>query len=405
MPLLNIIKLFFTIIIIPLVFLSCFKKDVDISKRLPLQNQSKQKPIFRDSIEQIIIGCMLPLSGKYEKIGRRALNGLEFALYDFNNRYSDLFEIKLLVKDTRGITQSALQCLKELSEANVSAIIGPMIAVDPETQKAAEFYKKPLIILTNKEKILRSEDFVFRNFLTPKNQVEAIVSYAISKLGIKRFAILYPDENYGKNFMNLFQDEVSKYNADITIVEAYNSDATDFGTYIKKLITSYSEIPDQEIIIYDFDAIFIPDAPSKAGLIIPQLTYHDIRNVHILGTNLWHSDELIDIAEQYAEGAIIPDGFFPESEKESVKSFSKNFQKIYGKKPEFIEAVAYDTETFLLEVILKIKEGFFDNISHGFKNIKEYDGISGLIHFDNSGEAIKKVYLMTIDKSGFKEIE
>ena len=52
--------------------------------------------------------------------------------------------------------------------------------------------------------------------------------------------------------------------------------------------------------IIDFEAIFIPDSPGKTGLIVPQLAYFDIKDVYLLGTNLWHSDALIKIADQYA---------------------------------------------------------------------------------------------------------
>jgi branched-chain amino acid transport system substrate-binding protein len=42
----------------------------------------------------------------------------------------------------------------------------------------------------------------------PQMQVQSLVSFAVEELGARRFAVLYPDENYGRRYMNLFWDQV-----------------------------------------------------------------------------------------------------------------------------------------------------------------------------------------------------
>ena len=385
--------------------------DRSLSEEIEAGEIEAQEPVIKD-IEQvqeedikqsdiikkerrIIIGCMLPLSGKYQKIGKRALNGLEFAVYDFNNRHAGLFSAKLLIQDTAGATEQALAGLKELAQAKVSAVIGPMIAVGTEVQNKAIDYNIPLIMLSNKSKIEQSEDFIFRNFLTPKNQVEAIVSYAVLQLGIKKFAVLYPDENYGRDFMKLFNEELEKHNGYVSAAAAYDINAVDFSDYVKRLIS-------QSV---NFEAIFIPDVPEKAGLIIPHLAYNDIRNLYIFGTNLWHSPKLVRTVSNNTKGVIIPDGFFAEAEKNEVREFSESFEAVYANKPQFIEAVAYDTANFLLETTTRVEAGLFLSISDGLKNIQGYDGVAGLRYFDGFGEAVKNIYLLRLGASGFQEIK
>jgi ABC-type branched-subunit amino acid transport system substrate-binding protein len=416
MIILKRIKIFAAIVIIPFIFFGCFqKKEVAIPGRSPSEEIEAgeieaQEPVIKD-IEQveeedikqsdiikkerrIIIGCMLPLSGKYQKIGKRALNGLEFAVYNFNNRHAGLFSAKLLIQDTAGATEQALAGLKELAQ-KVSAVIGPMIAVGPEVQNKAIDYNIPLIMLSNKSKIEQSEDFIFRNFLTPKNQVEAIVSYAVLQLGIKKFAVLYPDENYGRDFMKLLNEELEKHNGYVSAAAAYDINAVDFSDYVKRLIS-------QSV---NFEAIFIPDVPEKAGLIIPHLAYNDIRNLYIFGTNLWHSPKLVRTVSNNTKGVIIPDGFFAEAVKNEVREFSESFEAVYTNKPQFIEAVAYDTANFLLETTTMVEAGLFLSISDGLKNIQGYDGVAGLRYFDGFGEAVKNIYLLRLGASGFQEIK
>ena len=92
----------------------------------------------------------------------------------------------------------------------------------------------PIITITQKDKIPEIGDNVFRNFITPHMQVQALVSYAVESLGLRRFAILYPDENYGNTFMNLFWDQLLETGAKVVGLESYSPDQTDFADPIKK---------------------------------------------------------------------------------------------------------------------------------------------------------------------------
>ena len=138
--------------------------------------------------------------------------------------------------------------------------------------------------------------------------------------------------------MNLFWDELIELGGKVVGVEAYKPQSTDFTDPIKKLVGLYYEVPedlkpesiltgapddadasrsadekkpeaadekaqdDEPQPIVDFDAIFIPDSPGKAGLIVPQLAYFDVKDVYMLGTNLWHSGALIEIAGSICSG-------------------------------------------------------------------------------------------------------
>jgi outer membrane PBP1 activator LpoA protein len=258
----------------------------------------------RTDFKRHLIGCLLPLSGPYATFGRRALRSIELALdqYNFHLGHS---KFQIVVKDTGSNQNQAIEALKHLDEERVAMVIGPVVtseAVAHESQKR----KIPIITLTQKVRITEIGDYVFRNFLTPEMQVGAIVPFAIEKLGIERFAILYPDEHYGNTFMKLFRDEVLDYGAEITGIESYQPDQTDFAGPISKL--AKIDLKDwrsnrrhrrhkKDTIVVDFDAVFIPDSSEKAGLIAPQLAFYDIDDVLLLGTNLWHSDQLIDFMQ------------------------------------------------------------------------------------------------------------
>ena len=244
--------------------------------------------------------------------------------------------------------------------------------------------------------------------------------------------------------MNLFWDHLIESGGKIVGVESYNPQHTDFADPIKKLVGLYYDIPDdlkeatqlsrqegqnqkdggavsdpditdenqaqktddeEPEAMVDFDAIFIPDEPKIAGLIIPQLAFYDVKNVYLLGTNLWHSDLLIEMAAQYVQGAIMPDGFFAQSAEPAVQNFVQIFEETYQERPGFIEAVVYDTAMIIFGVLNKPDLRFKSELKNELLNMPVFSGITGPTYFDENGEAQKQLYLLKIKGRKFVELE
>jgi len=398
------------------------------------------------------IGCLLPLSGLYKTYGYRVLKGIELALNHFSALQLNP-PVKIVIKDTESDPAKSAFAAEELFHDRVAAIIGPIVTVEPAAS-AAQNRGIPIITLTQKENVTDIGEFVFRNFLTPKMQVRTILSYATEELGLNNFAILYPNEKYGTTFMNLFWDEVIAYGGKVVGVEAYDTGLTDFADSIKKLVGLYYEIPediknlesilshetydyiDYESVnldeesegldeeedvggdeeaepdpdeepqaIVDFDGIFIPDSAKKSGLIIPQLAFYDVKDVYLFGTNLWHSSQLIQMADQYVQGAVMVDGFFPGSEYDYVKEFTGTFLETYNETPGFIEAVAYDTAMILFQIVGRPNIQSRSAIREELLRLGNYPGVTGITAFDTNGESRKKLFLLRVKGERFVEIK
>jgi ABC-type branched-subunit amino acid transport system substrate-binding protein len=409
-----------------------------------------------------LIGCLLPLSGKYEQIGHMALEGIEFALSRFA-RERGASDLRILIQDTASDVMVAENALRSLADAHVSAIIGP-IATAETLAPRIEALRIPAITLTQKPGVTEAGDYVFRNFLTPRMQINTLAAYAVNVLRADRFAILYPDEGYGDIYMNLFWDAVMALGGRVVGAEAYDPRKTDFAEPIQKLVGLYYAIPEDLVEepvlapqvfleaedpeppplpadlflpydadawhaeltaaaelhrqaakrksdgegpdpIVDFDALFIPDSPEKAGMILPQLAYYDITGVKLLGTNLWHSDKLLDMARFHVQGAVLPEGFFEDSRKEHVRRFVAEFAAVYGRKSEFIQAVAYDTASILFDLVIRPDIRFRAQLKNALTTLPPFAGVTGTTVFDPSGEAVKDVYLLQARGRNFVEIE
>ena len=388
------------------------------------------------------LGCLLPLSGPYQKFGLDALRGIELALDQFSSQIENP-AVNIIVKDTGGNPEKTRQAILELNDEQVAAIIGPLVTAQVAAQEA-QALGIPIMTITQKDNIASIGNNVFRNFITPQMQVQVITNYVVDELGIRQFAILYPDETYGDTFMNLFWDQLIEKGGYVVGVQSYDPKGTDFAAPIKKLVGLYYETPEDlkpELEIYfvddedqmegeqeqspedenesdqadkeedeprpivDFEAVFIPDSPKKAGLIIPQLAYYDINDVLLIGTNVWHSKVLIKMAEQYVQGAIMPDAFFVNSESQHVRAFVDKFEETYQEKPGFIEAVVYDSAILLLGIINNPHVRYRSELREELLNLIEFQGVTGLTRFDANGDVQKKLHLLTIKGRKFVEVE
>jgi ABC-type branched-subunit amino acid transport system substrate-binding protein len=412
-------------------FIALFPEHENAAEAERLMAEISEKTFYH----RTMVGCLFPLSGRYKAYGERALKGVEYAMAEYSRRSNDP-PVQLVIKDTRSDPKRAVAAARELVQERVAAIIGPLISAEHVAAIAQE-NRIPIITITQKEKITEIGEYVFRNFLTPEMQVKRLVSYAAEVLDVTQFAILYPEEKYGFTFMNLFWDEVIRHNGRIVGVEAYNPNHTDFAEPIKKLVGLHYDVPAdlQEIVrppepeesppepdeaaaqedkrkeeegpeaIVDFEAVFIPDAPNKTGLIIPQLAFYDIEDVYLMGTNLWHSSKLIEMARDYVQGAIMPDGFFPDGRNRLVQEFVRRFDTTYGHRPGVIEATTYDTATILFQILKRPDIRSRNGIKNELLGVRNFAGMTGTTSFDETGEARKELTLLRIYGSRFTELE
>lgn len=426
----------------------------------PMAGKVKEQMVLMTSavfFEGNTIGCVLPLTGKYAKFGRQAMRGIELAIADASQNIDSEPPFRVLVRDSGSDPETAKNAVIDLARSRVAAIIGP-IGGASEAADTAQKLGVPIIALTQRSDTANTGDYVFQNFLSPEMQVEALAEYATGRLGCRNFAVLYPEENYGKTFLNLFRDMLMTKNARLVGAESYDPSHTDFSEPIKKLSSVYygrlpdlspgpltrgqieallravglqgspfaddiypgglkGSLPDnydngfrQGLILekpvprVNFEALFIPDSTQKAGLIIPQLRYYDINNPYLLGTNLWHSDEIIEIAGDQIRDAVIPEGFFAESKRSHVADFVSGFEKIYAYEPGFIEAVGYDSAMILCRQLRSESVFTRPALRDSLVQMPTYDGVTGRTKFKATGVADKSIYLLGVSGSRFVEI-
>ncbi len=376
-----------------------------------------------------VVGCLLPLSGPFAIYGQEVLNGIQLGM-GIGRESEGYPGLELVIKDTRGETENAVLAVEELAkEEKVMALIGPLVSKPTVVAaKKAQELGVPIITLTQKEGVTAEGEMVFRNFLTPSKEIQSILEKAVNDLGLKRFAVLFPDNPYGRYFMNLFWDQTEERGVTIRAVESYKPEQTDFAVEIKKMVGLHYPRPELVVQTYmqmksseweneieerlpsdeepepivDFDAVFLPGNPEQVALIAPQFPFYNIFDVRLLGTSLWQTPELIKTAGDYIQGAIFPSGFYTKSNADGVKEFVELYEENFESEPGLLAASGYDTIRFMKSVMAQGLIRTRRDLQYKLAHHESFYGITGKISFDEQGEVEKTPLLLTVSGKRFK---
>ena len=353
------------------------------------------------------IGVILPLQDKFASFGEAVQRGIDMALTERRPQAPPLaFE----VRDGGSDPEENRRLVTALAnEERVMAIIGPLTGGAALAAGAeAERLQIPLLALAQKEGVAEIGDYVFRDALTSRRQVEALVRYSRGEGG-ERFAILAPDNRLGQEFAELFSQAVLRQGGTVVARQEYRDSDSDFRTPIKLLKGEDPAIPDdnskearKRVRIapapdLPFDVLFIPDVGERVALLASYLAYYGVENVQILGTSAWNSPELLERSARYVEGAVFADGFYAGSAQPRVRDFVVRYSELYGEEPSLLEAEGYDLARLFISLLEGGKIRSRSELRGALAKVKNFPGVSGDLAFDPLGDAVKKPVLLRIE--------
>ncbi|KYG70833.1 penicillin-binding protein activator [Bdellovibrio bacteriovorus] len=366
------------------------------------------------------VGVVLPLSGRNAPVGQRALRGLEMGL----GLHIPGSGFKLAVMDSEGNPDSARRGVERLvKEDNVIAIVGSLLSkTAPAVAAKSDELGVPTVALSQRSGLTEIGPTVFRNSLTSGMQVRALVRTAMDNLGMKKFAILYPNDAYGVEFANIFWDEVLARGGQITAVQNYSTKETDFRLVVQRLVGTYFGEARQDEFnlrlkelqhsdkkrsvrqsnlenilppITDFDAIFIPDSVKAMGQISAMLSYNDVKNVKLMGTNLWNTKDVARRAGNFSNNLLFVDSLTPTAQDKS--RFVAEYKALYNEDPSLIEVQAYDAGLILRQLIVAGADSR-EELTQKLSQLSRFPGALGPLSMNAEREIERPVTALTIEK-------
>jgi ABC-type branched-subunit amino acid transport system substrate-binding protein len=364
--------------------------------------------------DRYTLGCLLPLSGQHADLGSKALDAILLSAGMFDGENRTLW--KVVAEDSRGLPEGARAAVEHLANSeNVMAIVavtGTEEAI--EAAREANKWEVPLILITSKEGITSLSEYVFQHFLTPTQQIRAIVKYALDDLNCAIFSILYPKDDYGEEMVKIFRAEAARIGGKVERAIPYNKNQTDFTEEINKVTgnlistakkTSSKKTEVKAQLALDFEALFIPDSYRRVRMITSQLAFYDVKDIKLLGASLWNSPYLLKKGSDYLEGAVFADSFFANSFYPETNDFVDAYYTAYSRDPENIEALAYDTAGIIFRVLENKNIQTRQEFINALIKVENYKGATGNISFGSDRVAQKTPFILRVKNGKLEQVK
>lgn len=354
---------------------------------LTLNNCTKEK-----SVETIVIGGVLPMTGDAAKYGVWMSQGMELAIDEINSQGGIKGKkLVLKVQDSKTNPSEGVSALKfMLTTSNPSMVITTLTSVSKALIPISEAEKILLFANATLPGLTEAGDYVFRNVANLAGDVQAIANYCSEKLNNKPVAILWRNDDFGVWGSKKFKEKYEKAGGKIVASESYNPDTKDFKTHILKI----SKGNPSAVYVLGY---------SESGLIIKQareLSY----KWQFLGITTLGDPEVYKIAGNALDGAVFSESAFDFSaENVSLSNYMNAYKKEYGQKSEIWAATCYDAVKIFVTAYQSAKEDSPDSLRKAILSIKDFDGVSGKTTFLENGDVLKPINLKVI-KDGKPEL-
>jgi len=328
------------------------------------------------------IGVLLPLSGKYEAVGRQVRQALEFGYRQARGNN------KLTFIDSGATPETAVAALeKAVIDDGVIAMVGPLLTDETEAVvAAAEALHVPMISLSSGLDDASELQWVIQGMVTARDQVDALLDEVMGTEGMKSFVVFAPQSPYGTQATEIFTEAVTERGGTVAATEFYDPKATDMLEEAKALGRKDYDARSREFYdlkratkeaggnpgsvvlppVLDFDAIFLPEKASRVPLACAALAYEEFPmgdfqptkespSIPVLGLSGWNSPKLVGTGGPYARGGYFTDAFLLETVADEppwtpppdIAAFIEAFRAEHGRTPSPREAITADVGRLL----------------------------------------------------------
>jgi branched-chain amino acid transport system substrate-binding protein len=322
------------------------------------------------------LGFVTAYTGPGAAYGVAMKEGVDLAVEEINKNPNTKVKIDLKTYDTKLVKAEAINAFKKCIEQDkVLAIEGPMTS--GEMFAAGPVAQQSKIVAfgtgTTAPGITDIGDYIFRNAIPGKLAIPVTVKKAHDKLGFKKVAVLYSNNNdqmVGEN--QIYQDLFKEMGLEVVATETFADKDTDFSAQLTKIQAANP------------DVLVIAGLYQEGSLIVKKAREMGM-NQPVIGNNGFNSPAYIEQSGAAADGTLVATPWNPESKSEKAQAFRKAFVAKYGHEPDQFAAQAYDAMYVMHQAVEQSgtttdRKKFRDTLAQ----IKNFEGATGKFEFDQN---------------------
>jgi branched-chain amino acid transport system substrate-binding protein len=327
-----------------------------------------------DKKEPIKIGHLTPLSGEYARFGEWEKEGVDLAVEEINKKGGINGQKIVILREDDRLDPALDQALlgRMIDVQKIQAVVGSPSS-DVVLAGAPIIDKNKITMITalaGSTKITAASKYLFRIYPQTTQEGEQL-AIAASRAGYKKAVVIYINNSYGIELAKSVKRKASEFGIEILAMEGYRQETADFKDQLSRVKEKNPEV------------IFLMGYPRDMGLILKQAGELQFQSKYLAPDTFWDPD-LLAIASRATEDIayVIPEiNFAPD--------FILKFKKRYKNDPNVFHVLCYDALNLLA---LAIGRGGYNGtaIRDELFKIKDYQGASGIITFDENGDAINR---------------
>ena len=364
---------------------------------MPATPAASPTPAVKGTIK---IATQSPLSGGQAALGEGIKNGAQLAIEQLKGPIEALgFKVELVPFDDQAKPDVGVANAKQLvNDPDILAVIGHLnSSVAIPSSETYKDYDLVMVSPANTNPCITDRGYLVVNRVCGRDDVQGAVGaeFAFNELKVKTAFVIHDKTIYGQGVAEFFKkrfeelggkvlgfegtEEKANFDPLITAIQAANPELSFFGG------------------IYDQAGVFFRQAREKGVKAI------------FLGPDGMDSSELAKIAGDAVVGMYYTSVAAPPTVYEGAKKFIQDYKAKFGKDPEPFSAQAYDATAIVLKAIeAAINEAGGQKpsrkaVAQKVRATKDFQGITGVITFDERGDPVKAKYFVIKVVSGKPE--
>lgn len=346
------------------------------------------------------LGLVCPLSGSSAVSGTILLNAVNMAVDEINEAggIGGKVKIELVSEDDEATPATSVTVMQKLVEQDkVNAVIGSQpSSCTLANMEITEAAKIPQITpaSSNVTVTQQGDEYIYRMTSTDATNAKTLLKYAQS-LGYKKIGILNESSDFGVGGAKILTDLAGDYGIEVADQEIYNSGDTDFTAIIGKVDAA------------GVDAFFIWGYHTETAAIMTQMQQYGYE-YPVIGYGM-NSPELTTLGGDAVEGICICTSFDAANPDEKTQAFDKKYQDLFGTSYDQNGPQSYDAVYLIADAVERAMADGADwsngEVLNGYVASASYTGVTGTTSFDETGDMVKDLMIITIEDGAHKIVD
>lgn len=339
----------------------------------------------------IRLGFLGPLSHSAFELGEAGRNGAMLAI-DTRNANGGIHgrPLELLLEDDGQSPDRARAAFERLTQAGVTAIIGPFLSATAAAVVPMANEKRMVLIsptVTSMD-FHGKDDYFIRIHRNTRDNARDYAQQVHAR-GWQRLAIAYDERNrsFTRSWLEEFRSAFLPLGGTVLLELGFGAEGEPrYGDIARELLRERADA-----------LLFVANALDTARL--GQLARQAQPGTPLVSAEWAASETLIELGGRMIDGMLVMQPYDREDRSTRYKTFRDNYLVRYKREPSYSAVHSHDAATVLMEALLAQEKR--QSLKEAILSRGPYDGLQQQIVFDANGDTERRVFFTQIRNGQF----